>query len=102
MANVLNVYVQDGNTLLRIGHPSYFRPFLLLFNSNTRQGRQDRRFLEVPQFCPSLYKLKNHFGYNFVFVTPTVWNELPDDVNSVSPVTSIEKKSNYISIRIAA
>ena len=76
------------------GHPSYFSPFLLLRNSkyNTRRSRPDRKFLEVPQFCPSVHKSRKHFGHSFAFDGPTVWNELPDDVRSASSLTTFRKK----------
>ena len=47
---------------------------------STRYNHPDKRFLEVPQFCPSVHKSKNHFGHSFAFDAPTVWNHLPNEV----------------------
>ena len=40
------------------GHPSYFGPLLSTHwgRYSTRYNHPDKRFLEVPQFCPSIYK----------------------------------------------
>ena len=62
------------------GHPSYFGPFLSTRRGrySTRYNHPDKRFLGVPQFCPSVHKSKNHFGHSFAFDAPTVWNHLRD------------------------
>ena len=64
---------------LHSGHPSYFGPLLptRCGRYSTRYNHPDKRFLEVPQFCPSVHKSKNHFGHSFAFDAPTVWNHLP-------------------------
>ena len=43
---------------LHNGHPSYFGPLLSTRcgRYSTRYNRPDKRFLEVPQFCPSVHK----------------------------------------------
>ena len=79
---------------LHNGHPSYFG--LLL---STRCGRYstiynhpDKRFLEVPQFCPSIHKSKNNFGHSFAFDAPTVWIHLPDEVHSAPTLACFRKR----------
>ena len=54
---------------LHNGHPSYFGPLLSTRcgRYSTRYNHPDKRFLEVPQFCPSVHKSKNHFGHSFAF-----------------------------------
>ena len=53
---------------LHNGHPSYFGPLLSTRcgRYSTRYNHPDKRFLEVPQFCPSVHKSKSHFGHNFL------------------------------------
>ena len=57
---------------LHSGHPSYFGPLLptRCGRYSTRYNHPDKRFLEVPQFCPSVHKSKNHFGHSFAFDAP--------------------------------
>ena len=54
--------------------------------------KPDKRFLEVPQFCPSVHKSKNHFGHSFAFDAPTVWNHLPNEVRSAPTLTCFRKR----------
>ena len=49
-------------------------------------------FLEVPQFYPSVHKLKKHFGHSFAFDAPTLWNDMPDDVRSAPYLACFRKK----------
>ena len=58
----------------------------------TRYNRPDKRFLEVPRYHSSVHTSKNHFGHSFAIDTPTVWNDLPDDVCS-APVSEKKLKS---------
>ena len=43
---------------LHNGHPSYFGPLLATRcgRYSTRYNHPDKRFLEIPQFCPSVHK----------------------------------------------
>ena len=45
---------------LHNGHPSYFNPLLSTRcgRYSTRYNHLDKRFLEVPQFCPSVHQSK--------------------------------------------
>ena len=45
----------------------------------TKYNCPDKRFLEVPQFFPSVINPKTLFGNSFAFDAPTVWNDLPDE-----------------------
>ena len=82
---------------LHSGHPSYFGPLLPTHcgRYSTRYNHPDKRFLEVPQFCPSVHKSKNHFGHSFAFDAPTVWNHLPNEIRSAPTLTCFRK--NHIS-----
>ena len=79
---------------LHSGHPSYFGPLLptRCGRYSTRYNHPDKRFLEVPQFCPSVHKSKNHFGHSFAFDAPTVWNHLPNEVRSAPTLTCFRKR----------
>ena len=79
---------------LHSGHPSYFGPLLSTRcgRYSTRYNHPDKRFLEVPQFCPSVHKSKNHFGHSFAFDAPTVWNHLPYEVRSAPTLTCFRKR----------
>ena len=83
--------------LLRSGRPSYISPFLLPCSSkfNTKQGRLDQRFQQVPQFCPSLHKSEKQFGHSFALDACTIWNEMSDDICSASSATSFRRKLRY-------
>ena len=76
---------------LHSGHLSYFSPHLSIHcgRYGTRYNYPDKRFLEVPQYYPSVQK---HFGHSIVFDTTTLWNDLPDDVYSALPLTCFRKK----------
>ena len=67
---------------LHSGHPNDFSPHLSIScrRGGTRYNRPDKRFLEIPQYYPSVHKSKKHFGHSFTFDDPTLWNDLPDDV----------------------
>ena len=79
---------------LHSGHPSYFGPLLptRCGRYSTRYNHPDKRFLEVPQFCPSVHKSKNHFGHSFAFDVPTIWNHLPNEVRSAPTLTCFRKR----------
>ena len=79
---------------LQNSHPSYFVPLLSIHcgRYSTRYNHPDKRFLEVPQFCPSVHKEKNHFGHSFAFDAPTVWNHLPDEVCSAPTLKCLRKR----------
>ena len=56
----------------------------------TRYYHPDKRFLEVPNTCPSVHK---HFiSHIFAFDAPIVWNDLPDDVCSAPNLSCFSKK----------
>ena len=76
--------------------PKLFQPssVYLLQKVGTRYNRPEKRFLEVPQFYPSVHKSKNHFGHSLAFDAPTLWNDLPDDVRSAPTLASFRKKLN--------
>ena len=80
--------------IIRIGHPSYFGPLLptRCGRYSTRYNHPDKRFLEVPQICPSVHKSKNHFGHSFAFDAPTVWNHLPNEVRTAPTLTCFRKR----------
>ena len=79
---------------LHSGHPNYFSSHLSIHCG--RYGKiyncPDKRFLEAPQFYPSVYKSKKRFGHSFAFDAPTLWNDLPDDVNSAQTLACFRKK----------
>ena len=82
---------------LHNGHPSYFGSFFVYScgRYSTRYNHPDKRFLEVPQFCPSVHKSKNHFGHSFAFDAPAVWNHLPDEVHSAPTLACFMKRLSY-------
>ena len=55
---------------LHSGHPSYFSPHLSIHcgRYGTRYNCPDKRFLEVPQYYPSVHKSKKQFGHSFVLL----------------------------------
>ena len=60
----------------------YFEPFLNPRNSvyRTRSSQSDGFILEISHFT-SIYEFKRmHIGLIFAYVTPRIWNELPDNV----------------------
>ena len=75
---------------LHNGYPSYFGPLLSTHcgRYSTRYNHPDKRFLEVPQFCPSVHKSKNRFAFD----APMVWNHLPDEVRSAPTLTCFRKR----------
>ena len=80
---------------LHSGQPSYFAPLLSSHcgRHSTRYNCPDKRILEVPQFCPSVHKLKKKiFGHSFAFDAPTVWNDLPDEVSSAPTLACFRKR----------
>ena len=79
---------------LHSDHPSYFGPLLptRCGRYSTRYNHPDKRFLEVPQFCPFVHKSKNHFGHSLTFDAPTVWNHLPNEVRSAPTLTCLRKR----------
>ena len=79
---------------LQIGHPSYYGPLLSTHcgRYSTRYNHPEKRFLEVPQFCPSVHKSKSHFGHSFAFDAATVWNHLPDEVHSAPTLACFRKR----------
>ena len=79
---------------LHSGHPNYFSPHLSIHcgRYGTRYNHPDKRFLEVPQFYPSVHKSKRHFGHSFAFDAPTLWNDLPEDVHSAPTLACFRKK----------
>ena len=48
--------------------------------------------LEVPQFIQPVHKSSKQFGFSFAYDAPKVWNELPDDIHSVTSLLSFHKK----------
>ena len=68
---------------LHSGHPSYFGSLLSTRGRySTRYNSPDKRFLNFPQFYPSVQKPKTHFDHSFAFNAPMVWNDFPDEVHS--------------------
>ena len=76
------------------GHPSYFSPHLSIHcgRYGTRSNHPDKRFMEVPQYYPSVHKSKKHFSHSFAFDAPTLWNDLPDHVHSAPNLACFRKK----------
>ena len=85
---------------LHNGHPSYFGPLLSTRcgRYSTRYNHTDKRFLEVPQFCPSVHKSKNHFGHSFSFDVP--WSGIICLMRSVPPQLSLfQEKVKIVSLQ---
>ena len=59
----------------------------------------DKRFLEVPQFFPSVHKSKIHFGHSFAFDAPMVWIDLPYEVRFAPNSRLFQKKVNFVSLQ---
>ena len=57
---------------LHSGHPSYSSPHLSICcgRCGTRYNYPDKRFLEVPQYYPSVHKPKKHFSHSFALDAP--------------------------------
>ena len=83
---------------LHSGHPNYFSPHLSIRcgRYGTRYNRTDKRFLEVPQYYPSVHQSKKHFSHSFSFDAPTLWYALPDDVHSATTLAGFRKKKTKI------
>ena len=47
---------------------------------------------QYPPFHSSIYKTVKHFSHSFAFDTPNIWNSLPNDVCSATPIASFRKK----------
>ena len=79
---------------LHSGFPIYFTPFFKPRHSvcNIRKCQADGVFLEVPHFATSVHKSTKPYGHSFFFYTPKIWNDLPDDVRSVTSLQSFRKK----------
>ena len=69
------------------GHHGYFGSLLFIHcgRYDIRYNHPGKRFLEVPQFYPSVQK---HFDHSFAFDAPIVWNELLDDACSTPSLES--------------
>ena len=59
---------------LHSDYPKYFVPFL------------------KPRIATLVYKSTKHFGLSFAYDAPMIWNDLPDDVYSVTSRHSLRKK----------
>ena len=60
---------------LSSGTPDYFSQTLLPYSCkyNTRRGSIQKKFLEVPQFSPSVHKSKKQFNNSLAFDAPAIW-----------------------------
>ena len=61
-----------------------------------------RSKLKVPgvsHIYPSLHESKNHNNHSFTCDTPTVWNDLPDDVHSAPTLACFRKKEKKKSLQ---
>ena len=58
---------------LHNGQPSYFSPHLSIHYGRygTRSNHPDKRFLEVPQYYPSVHKSKKHFVRSLLLMLPS-------------------------------
>ena len=66
--------------------------FFLNLETSTCTSQIGRVALEVPQFDSSVYKSTEHFGFSFAYDTSVVWNNLPDDVHSVTSLAFFQKE----------
>ena len=85
---------------LHSGYQIYFVPVLkpICCIYKTCKSQADGVFLEVPHFVTSAYKSTKYFGLSFAYDVPKIWNELPDDVLSATPLHSFRKKLKPISL----
>ena len=69
-------------------YTKYFAPFLKPRHSvyNTCKSQADGVFLEVSHFATSVYKSTKYFCLSFAYDARKIWNDLPDDVRSVTSV----------------
>ena len=49
-------------------------------------------WIEVTQFCPSVYNPKNTLATALLFDAPTIWNDLPDEVRSLPQLSPASVK----------
>ena len=54
---------------------------------------------DATTYFPSVHKFKRHFGFNFTYDAPKVWNELPEDNRSAHLISFIiQKETESLSI----
>ena len=58
---------------------------------NTCRSQADGVVLDIPHFAASVHKSPEHFGLSFAYDAPKVWNDLPDDRNSATSLSSFRK-----------
>ena len=75
---------------LHSGSPSDIQPFLSLSSCSysTRRSHPDHQYITVPPFHSSVFKSVKYFDHSFAIDAPEIWNELPHDLCSASPLPS--------------
>ena len=78
---------------LHSGHPSYFGPLLptRCGRYSTRYNHPDKRFLEVPQFCPLYINPKITLATALLLMPPQS-GHLPKEVRSAPTLTCFRKR----------
>ena len=76
---------------IQSGYPKYVEPLLKPRHSvfNVHRIQVDGVVLDVPHFA-SVCKSSKNFGLNFAYDAPVIWNDLPDNVPSLSGHTASE------------
>ena len=87
---------------LHNGHPSYFGPLSSTHcgRYSTRYNHPDKRFLEAPQFCPSVHKSekKPTLATALLLMFQLFGMILPDEGYSAQTLAYFKKKVNIISL----